>query len=190
MKQKNRNTELKKSNTSNDVETAIKHSFLKNENLFVENLMASQLRVLMEIEQLEFKQQKLKMQDANEGENYSRTQAEEAESEYKRFLILLELYPEKPIVPNKVMDTFWHYHILDTRKYHEDCKKVFKGYLHHYPYFGLNGPEDAKNLNDAFEETLFLYEKHFGEPMLKSEMSDAAHCKRACVSFCKRACKR
>jgi hypothetical protein len=141
------------------------------------------------IENLNFRLQKVKMQNPEEGEGYSEEQTALAEKEYKRFLILLELYPEKPIVPNKIMDTFWHYHILDTQKYHNDCNKVFGGYLHHYPYFGLKGKEDAQNLESAFQETQRLYEFAFGEPMNKSEMSDASHCKRACVGYCKRACK-
>jgi len=147
------------------------------------------LNSLSAIDKLSFELQKQKMQHTDEGEGYSPEQADEAEKEYKRFLTLLELYPDKPIVPNKIMDIFWHYHILDTMKYHEDCNLVFGGYLHHYPYFGLNGEEDAQNLENAFQETLQLYQMVFREPMLKSEMSDAAHCKRACVSYCKRACK-
>jgi hypothetical protein len=147
------------------------------------------LTPIMEIENLDFEFQKIKMQKKDEGEGYTKIQADEAEKEYKRFLTLLELYPDKPIVPNRIMDIFWHYHILDTMKYHEDCNKVFGGYLHHYPYFGMRGADDAQNLENAFQETLKLYESVFGEPMLKAEMSDAAHCKRACVSYCKRACK-
>lgn len=147
------------------------------------------LKSIKAIENLNFKLQKSKMQDFAEGEGFTEDQVNMAEKEYKRFLTLLELNPGKSIVPNKLMDTFWHYHILDTQKYHKDCKKVFGGYLHHYPYFGLRNEQDAIDLENAFQETIKLYESTFNEPMLKSEMSDAAHCKRACVSFCKRACK-
>lgn len=59
------------------------------------------------------------------------------------------------------MDIFWHYHILDTAKYAEDCNEIFGYFLHHYPYFGMNGKQDALNLNNAFEETQILYKDHF-----------------------------
>jgi len=147
------------------------------------------LKSIKAIENLNFKLQKSKMQNSEEGEGYTDEQVNLAEQEYKRFLTLLELYPEHAIVPNKLMDIFWHYHILDTQKYHDDCKRVFGGYLHHYPYFGLRSEQDAIDLEGAFQETLRLYEMTFNEPMLKQEKADAAHCKRACVSFCKRACK-
>lgn len=147
------------------------------------------LKAIEAIQNLNFEMQKMKMKESAEGEGYSQEKVILAEKEYKRFLTLLELYPEKPIVPNKLMDTFWHYHILDTKKYLEDCEKVFGGFLHHFPYFGLRGEEDAIDLENAFQETLRLYQLVFNESMLKPQMSDAAHCKRACVSYCKRACK-
>jgi hypothetical protein len=30
-------------------------------------------------------------------------------------------------------DTLWHFHILDTYRYHEDCQLLFGRYLHHVP---------------------------------------------------------
>lgn len=36
-------------------------------------------------------------------------------------------------VPNKQIDEMWHEHILDTRKYSDDCQTVFGYYLHHTP---------------------------------------------------------
>jgi hypothetical protein len=35
--------------------------------------------------------------------------------------------------PNKVVDIFWHTHILFTQKYFKDCEVVFGHYLHHEP---------------------------------------------------------
>lgn len=67
-----------------------------------------------------------------------------AEQEYKKFLTLKKLYPEKDLVPNKAVDEFWHAHILDTVSYQKDCKKVFGYFLHHFPYFGIYGEEDKQ----------------------------------------------
>lgn len=106
---------------------------------------------------------KLKLQDKEEGQGWDADQCDETETEYKRFLALKRNYPNKEIVPNGPVDKFWHQHILDTAKYSEDCTDLFGYFLHHYPYFGMNGEQDAKNLVDAFEDTKALYKLHFGE---------------------------
>lgn len=61
-----------------------------------------------------------------------------------------------------MIDDFWHLHILDTQKYAEDCQVIFGYFLHHFPYFGMRGEEDAKNLSDSWEETCNLYQNRFG----------------------------
>jgi hypothetical protein len=87
---------------------------------------------------------------------------EEAEDLYRKFLALNLRFPEQKLCPNGPTDEFWHAHILDTRKYAEDCNRLFGGMLHHYPYFGLRGPEDRANLEKAFEETVDMFIRHFG----------------------------
>ena len=49
-------------------------------------------------------------------------------------------------------------------KYAEDCRMIFGRFLHHFPYFGMRGEQDAKDLRQAFSETRALFEKEFGEP--------------------------
>lgn len=137
---------------------------------------------------LDFSMVKLKIQDKEEGLGWSKELCEFAEIEYKRFLILKRTYPEAEIVPNQFIDAFWHQHILDTQKYQNDCKEIFGYFLHHYPYFGMNGKEDYKNLMDAFEETKILYWETFGEsyvrdstiPMMESSSKCRAKCRTAC----------
>jgi hypothetical protein len=116
-----------------------------------------------DINKIDFTMVKLKLQDKEEGQEWTRQQADDAESDYKKFLALKRTYPDKEIVPNKVVDLFWHQHILDTVKYAEDCEVIFGYFMHHFPYFGMNGDQDAKNLVDAFEETKELYHLHFNE---------------------------
>ncbi len=83
------------------------------------------------------------------------------------------------------MDTMWHYHILDTRAYVRDSERVFGGYFHHYPYFGLRGDEDARRLKATFETTKELYEREFGEPMARNRESDCWHdCEDRCWHAC------
>jgi len=87
----------------------------------------------------------------------------EMEKWYRRFLFLNFKYNGAPVVPNELIDEFWHYHILDTRKYAADCTALFGEMLHHFPYFGMRGPEDRKNLNQAYEKTKETFLAEYGE---------------------------
>lgn len=129
-----------------------------------------------DIEALDLSMIKRKLQDPEEGLGWSAEECEEVEVEYKRYLTLKRAYPEQEIVPNQQVDKFWHYHILDTQKYAEDCQVLFGYFLHHYPYFGMNGPEDEQALANAFAETAALYEAHFGAGYAAS----AARCRTQC----------
>ena len=106
---------------------------------------------------------KIKIMDKKEGKGWSRAQADSAEVAYKQFLQLNLKYPNKSIVPTITVDAFWHQHILDTQKYAEDCQNIFGYFLHHFPYFGMRGKEDAENLKNAFEETKALLASEFGK---------------------------
>lgn len=85
-----------------------------------------------------------------------------AEAEYRKLLSLKKWYPKLSFVPSKLVDKFWHEHILDTQSYLDDCNAVFGYFIHHYPYFGIYGDADQNNLQVAFNETVALYEQHFG----------------------------
>lgn len=62
------------------------------------------------------------------------------------------------LVPTRLIDTVWHHHILDTEKYIEDCQRLFGRYVHHYPYSGLFGEEDAARQRDRFTRSLTVYD--------------------------------
>lgn len=98
------------------------------------------------------------------------------EKRYKHFLILCLKYPERRIVPDKGIDTFWHTHILDTQKYATDCENVFGHFLHHFPYFGMRGEKDAKELQISFKETRDLFRTEFGETYETSEDCQVSDC--------------
>ena len=120
--------------------------------------------MLSGIAAIDFSMVKLKLMDTEEGESWSVDYCDRVEREYRRYLALSLQYPDKAVVPSKVVDTFWHFHILDTQAYVEDCDRVFGYFLHHYPYFGMRGEQDAQALGAAYDETLALYESHFGSP--------------------------
>lgn len=130
---------------------------------------------------------KMKLRDSEEGDSWSVEKCEMAELEYKRFLTLNFRYPDQDIVPTKLVDEIWHQHILDTRAYTADSQVVFGEYFHHYPYFGMRGDGDAANLSESFLETVRLYQKDFGDDMLRNDSS--SKCWHDCQGRCWHECK-
>ncbi len=119
--------------------------------------------IVAAIQALDLEPIKFKLMDTEEGQGWSREYVEQMAIAYKRFLTLSVKYPEETIAPSKDVDKFWHGHILDTMKYAEDCQNVFGYFVHHFPYFGMRGEEDAANLAEAGRTTKRLYEQEFGE---------------------------
>jgi hypothetical protein len=103
-----------------------------------------------------------KIADPNEGKGWDQGQLDLAEREYRRFFALHLIYPEAEVVPCHLVDEFWHQHILDTYAYARDCLEVFGYFLHHFPYFGMRGEQDAMDLMDAYDATIDRYETAFG----------------------------
>lgn len=86
----------------------------------------------------------------------------DVEDLYRRFLALNIVYRNRKICPTGPIDEFWHAHILDTRAYARDCDELFGEYLHHFPYFGMRGPDDRADLEAAFDQSRTLFVRHFG----------------------------
>lgn len=104
-------------------------------------------------------------------------QTNQAILQYLMFLLLIYLYPNGELVPNEEIDQVWHYHILDTIKYAEDCEMLFGRFIHHFPYFGKRGKTDQDNLKKAFEQTQVLFQEHFGIKMqITNKKSIASDC--------------
>jgi hypothetical protein len=139
---------------------------------------------ISDIHTLDFSMVKLKLQDPDEGQGWTPELCDQVEREYKNFLALKRVYSDRDIVPNHLVDLFWHQHILDTAKYAEDCQLIFGFFLHHFPYFGMRGEEDFANLCNAFEETKALNDLHF-DAMPDQPPSRKAKCRSACRTGCK-----
>jgi hypothetical protein len=74
-------------------------------------------------------------------------------------------------------------HILDTKKYAEDCDRSFGGFFHHFPYFGMRSEIDSANLIEAHSRTQELALLHFGQESqfgLGNAQMSAAHCNPGC----------
>jgi hypothetical protein len=110
------------------------------------------------------------------GQGWSLEKANAVEKEYRRFLCLMKMYPDEDTAPLVDVDTFWHYHILDTMKYAADCEQAFGCFLHHYPYVGMRGEDDEQFRLDSGKRMGELYEATFGEayPGAEAEATPAA----------------
>jgi hypothetical protein len=102
------------------------------------------------------------------------------EAQYKTFL-LMTLTLSEAVVPTQDIDTMWHNHILDTRLYAFHCETVFGRFLHHFPYFGVRGEDDAQLMNKSFRDTVQEFRKYapiFGVNLINSEQPGS------CVGSC------
>lgn len=144
------------------------------------------------IESLDLECIKVKLMDPEEGKGWSLEQADHAEKWYKRYLFFCAKYDDLPLVPLGDIDHFWHQHILDTRKYAADCEHVFGFFLHHFPYFGMRGDDDAAALDSAGDQTLALFQEEYSETPF--DIVCRCHsCKRCAACFagdpsCKKGC--
>ena len=125
---------------------------------------------------------KVKLMHRESGEGWSLEKANAVEFEYRRFLILMKQFPEEETAPLMDVDTFWHYHILDTLKYAADCEQVFGYFLHHFPYIGLRGEDDEAAHHRVGERMKQLYEQTFGEDYIRAETAYSGRAVQAAYS--------
>jgi hypothetical protein len=128
---------------------------------------------------LDLSKVRMKLADSKEEKSVSEPELDLMEQEYRRFLAMHIAYPEAEVVPCTIVDEIWHKHILDTIAYRQDCEAIFGEFLDHYPYFGMQSEQEAQELQDAYGDTLEIYEREFGTPPDGTWISaDAARCVR------------
>lgn len=88
-------------------------------------------------------------------------QLTEAERDYRRFLWVHRQYPHANLTPSEAVDMIWHAHILFTRKYANDCDRMFGYFLHHTP--GKGSGISREEFKRRFRATKDLYKREFGE---------------------------
>jgi hypothetical protein len=120
------------------------------------------------IAELDLEPIKVKLMHAESGEGWSLEMATSVEADYRRFLYLMKMHPNEEMAPLMDVDTFWHYHILDTMKYAADCDKVFGYFMHHFPYLGLRGEDDLEAHHSAGSRMQEVYEATFGEAYVRN----------------------
>jgi hypothetical protein len=125
------------------------------------NLSEKDYNFLHRLMEVDFGPISFKLTHPSEGMNLSEREVAESIEQYRRFLFLYYLHPERLMVPFKEVDLIWHTHILDTAKYREDCEYLFGRFLDHWPYFGMIDEADQAALEQAFAETQALYDEYF-----------------------------
>jgi len=78
---------------------------------------------------------------------------------YRNFLYISKQYADEKLVPSQQIDDFWHEHVLDTKKYHIDCDKIFGEYFHHNP---ANKNKLTPEYQQGFERLQELHRQEFG----------------------------
>ena len=114
-----------------------------------------------EIEALDLSMVRRKLAHRGEGPGWTPEHADRVERAYRQFLMVLAGHPGTVVAPTRDIDTFWHAHILDTRRYADDCQRIFGEFLHHDPYLGLRNDELARDHAAAALHELFDID--FGE---------------------------
>lgn len=89
--------------------------------------------------------------------------ASHAIDQYRHWLWLHTVAEDVILSPTPDVDQVWHAHILDTRKYQEDCMTMFGRTLHHNPYAGWESESAEQEHQSNFQQTCQLFELHFGQ---------------------------
>lgn len=117
---------------------------------------------LKRVRQLNLGSLAYQLKQSTPSSQWTNEQTLRAITRYLMFLYLVNQYPKLRLAPSTEIDLVWHYHILDTAQYAEDCQFLFGRFIHHYPFFGVQGEEDQQNLQLAYTLTQLLFQQHFG----------------------------
>lgn len=101
----------------------------------------------------------------------SREDAEEARLDFLRFMSLVNICWDMPVVPSKRADSFWHIAILFTKEYADFCNRHFGKFIHHRP-----GKEDIADA--AFERSSHLARRLYDIAWVdRGECGSCDHCR-------------
>jgi len=120
--------------------------------------------VIAAIQALDLEAVKLRVMDTELGEGWNREYADSIELAYKNYLTMLAKYPDdiEDILISKDVDELWHAHILHTKKYADDCQKIFGNFLHHDPQPRERSSADIQKRSALVEKTRRLYQQESG----------------------------
>lgn len=87
------------------------------------------------------------------------------EEKYRQFLYLLARFPEESFAPTKIIDKlYWHAHILDTKTYRTDCRRLAGRFIDHCPH-SMEG-QDGKTMTRTKKRFREIFGESFETPRL------------------------
>lgn len=98
---------------------------------------------------------------------YNSEKAKKAVHVYRCILKIAFLHPDRAVTPPGSVDDVLHTHILDTKRYLDDCMKVFGEFVHHNPSVA-NSPE----FWESWEFTVEKLNEYFGISLSLDGFSD------------------
>jgi hypothetical protein len=125
---------------------------------------------LQKAQQLDLSPIAYQLMQSPAGPRWTKPQTVKALAQYLAFLYLSDCYPHLQLVPSLTIDQVWHYHILDTQKYAEDCQLLLGHMIHHFPYLGLRGESDRRNQQQAYTQTKRLLSQHFSHNSIEQNL--------------------
>ena len=146
------------------------HLALKGDIMFSSQQPDTFTLFLQKARQLDLSPIAYQLMQSPTGPRWTREKTVKAIARYLAFLYLADSYRHLQLVPSQEIDQVWHYHILDTSKYVEDCQMLFGYMIHHFPYLGLRGEQDRCNQSKAYSLTQTLFSKHFSGYFVDQEL--------------------
>src|ERR1700733_7352643 len=66
---------------------------------------------------------------------------------YRKFLAIKIVHWRQRLIPSDPVDEVWHSHLLMTKKYRQDCQRLFGQYLDHDPMYGSRSWQELQRYN-------------------------------------------
>lgn len=128
---------------------------------------------------------RLRLMHPHAGLGWSDARTRAAESAYREFLMSAKLLPHEAAVPSADVDYFWHFHILDTLKYADDCASVFGYFLHHQPQVAFDDDVAAAQVAPVASGSAYCARGKVPSPARAAAIADAAgERERASAGYC------
>jgi len=92
--------------------------------------------------------------------NWTSKRAEGAIVEYLRFLQMIAQGDKMDMIASSDVDLVWHEHLMDTKNYAADCKKLFGRFLHHRR---ARTSDEFAEIPASYARTKMRYSQMFGQ---------------------------
>ncbi len=99
------------------------------------------------------------------------------------YALPLLAYPRQQFAISSVVDSYWHFHVLDTRGYRDFCHRVYGCFMHHVP-MDPDDRIDFVRVRNLYKQTRALLVQNFvgavserAYPILRGNDKDVVICR-------------